>query len=310
MKMIETKALSKQFGKKQVISDVNLNVDQGDIYGFLGLNGAGKSTTMRLLLKMINPTSGSIMIEGKDASSLPATFWNHIGYMIETPHAYPNFTVKENLVMYAKQRLIQPNQMMKRIETLADQLLLTPYLNVKVKDLSLGNNQKVGLVKTLIHQPAILLLDEPTNGLDPESLVAVRTVLKRLAENGTTIFISSHLLAEMEEMVNRIGILAHGHLLRELSFDQFDQERETELIVQSESKIDLLADFLNGKRLETMTLNEHELAISGVPIADYASLLHTIEGQDFRPTSFNPVKEDLESFFLRQIGDRKHVVND
>lgn len=309
MKVIETKGLSKQFGKKRVITNVNLNVDQGSIYGFLGLNGAGKSTTMRLLLKMIRPTSGTIFIEGRDVATLPADFWNQVGYMIETPHAYPNFTVAENLIMYAKQRLIPQKQIMERISTLSRQLLLTPYLHAKVKDLSLGNNQKVGLAKTLIHQPKILLLDEPTNGLDPESLVAVRNTLKELAANGTTIFISSHLLGEMEEMVTQISILAHGRLLRELDFDQFNRERKSKLAIQIDAKQAALTNFLTEKGL-TVSSTGKQLLVSGVATSDYAFLLNAIENQDFRPTTFQPIQEDLESFFLRQIGDVNNVSND
>lgn len=309
MKVIETKGLSKQFGKKRVITNVNLNVDQGSIYGFLGLNGAGKSTTMRLLLKIIRPTSGTIFIEGRDVATLPAGFWNRVGCMIETPHAYPNFTVAENLIMYAKQRLIPQKQIMERISTLSRQLLLTPYLHAKVKDLSLGNNQKVGLAKTLIHQPKILLLDEPTNGLDPESLVAVRNTLKELAANGTTIFISSHLLGEMEEMVTQIGILAHGRLLRELDFDQFNRERKSKLAIQIDAKQAALTNFLTEKGL-TVSSTGKQLLVSGVATADYASLLNAIENQDFRPTTFQPIQEDLESFFLRRIGDVNNVSND
>ncbi len=309
MKIIETSGLSKSFGKKQVISDVNLHVEQGDIYGFLGLNGAGKSTTMRLLLKMIQPSSGTISIMGKNTGSLPAAFWNQVGYMIETPHAYPNFTVRENLTMYAKQRLIPTNQIEARITEISKQLLLTPYLDVKVKDLSLGNNQKVGLAKTLIHRPQILLLDEPTNGLDPESLVAVRRVLKRQAENGTTILISSHLLGEMEEMVTRIGILAHGHLLRELSFDQFNQERQTKLEIKGEDRMAELAEFFKDLGVSVTTLDDRELIVSSVAASEYAGLLNTVEEQGFRPTSFQPIQENLEAFFLRQIGGEQHVVN-
>ncbi|WP_057002500.1 ABC transporter ATP-binding protein [Agrilactobacillus composti] len=309
MTMIETENLAKSFGHKQVLTDINLNVQAGDIYGFLGLNGARKSTTMRLLLKMIQPTKGTIFLDGQNTDTLPAIFWNQVGYLIETPHAYPNFTVPENLTMYAQQRLIPAKEIAPRIKALAVQLLLTPYLDVKTKALSLGNNQKIGLAKALIHHPRILLLDEPTNGLDPESLVAVRRLLKQQAKQGTTILISSHLLGEMEAMVNRIGILTQGQLVRELSFDQFEQERHTQLAIDGVSKDSQLAAFLTEKGLRT-TYQQQELVVSGVPQNDYGTLLHAIESQGFRPTSFKPLAENLEAFFLRQIGDDQHVVHD
>lgn len=180
--MIQTKDLTKSYGSKNSAFNINLTANEGEIYGFLGLNGAGKTTTMRMLLKMIRPTSGEIYYSGQSISKLPSEFWNQVGYLIETPHAYPNFTVEENLILYAKQRLIPNSEIKKRIDNISQQLLLDAYRQVKVKDLSLGNNQKVGLAKALIHKPKILLLDEPTNGLDPEGLVAVRQSLLRMAK--------------------------------------------------------------------------------------------------------------------------------
>ncbi len=106
MSIIQTKKLTKSYGSKNSVYDINLTANEGEIYGFLGLNGAGKTTTMRMLLKMINPTSGEIYYSGQSISKLPSEFWNRVGYLIETPHAYPNFTVEENLILYAKQRLI------------------------------------------------------------------------------------------------------------------------------------------------------------------------------------------------------------
>lgn len=187
LSIIQTKKLTKSYGSKNSVYDINLTANEGEIYGFLGLNGAGKTTTMRMLLKMINPTSGEIYYSGQSISKLPSEFWNQVGYLIETPHAYPNFTVEENLILYARQRLIPDSEIKKRIYDISQQLLLDNYLQVKVKDLSLGNNQKIGLAKALIHKPKILLLDEPTNGLDPEGLVVVRNLLLEMAKDGTTI---------------------------------------------------------------------------------------------------------------------------
>lgn len=307
MKVIETNHLTKKFGKKLVVSNVNLNVSQGDIYGFLGLNGSGKTTTMRMLLKMIRPSSGYAKIQGRLVSEPPAIFWNQVGYMIESPHAYPNFTVAENLIMYAKQRLIPEKDISIRVNELADKLLLAPYLNVKVKDLSLGNNQKVGLAKALIHRPKILLLDEPTNGLDPESLVAVRNILKAMAAHGTTIFISSHLLDEMEKLVNRIGILSYGHLLREISLSQFNIERKVQLSIQIDQSVSELQAFLKEKGFATTMPDKKTILITEIKTTGMAELLHIIEEHGFRPRSFKTIQESLESFFLRQL--RSNNVN-
>lgn len=301
MAIIETKNLTKRYGTKRSVYNVSLTANEGEIYGFLGLNGAGKTTTMRMLLKMIRSTSGEIYYSGQSISKLASKFWNQIGYLIETPHAYPNFTVEENLVLYAKQRLIPDSEIKERVDHISQQLLLDAYLQMKIKDLSLGNNQKIGLAKALIHKPRILLLDEPTNGLDPEGLVAVRHSLIEMAKSGTTVFISSHLLDEMEKLVDRIGILANGRLLRELDFSEFERNRPSKLYIKTEGSIKNLADFLAAKRLPCTFASETEILVSGVPVNHYSALLQQLEQQNLQPMIFQPIKESLEEFFLKTI---------
>ncbi|VDG20419.1 ABC transporter, ATP-binding protein [Lactobacillus zymae] [Lactiplantibacillus mudanjiangensis] len=216
MAAITTTNLTKRYSKFIAVNQVNLNVETGAIYGFIGLNGAGKTTTMRLLLNMLKPTDGKAILFGQDVRRAPAAFWNQVGYLIETPHAYPHLTVAENLDLYGQLRLIPKTIRQHRITDLMDRLELTPYRNVPVTNLSLGNNQKIGLIKALIHRPRVLLLDEPTNGLDPQGLAVVRQLLTHLAQDeGVTVLISSHILGEMEKMFTAIGILDHGTLLRQ-----------------------------------------------------------------------------------------------
>jgi len=305
--IIETKKLTKRYGLKTCVCDISLTANEGEIYGFLGLNGAGKTTTMRMLLKMIRPTSGEIYYSGRSISKIPSEFWNQVGYLIETPHAYPNFTVEENLLLYSKQRLIPDSEIKKRVDSIIEQLLLDNYRQVKVKDLSLGNNQKIGLAKALIHRPKILLLDEPTNGLDPEALVAVRQSLIEMAKYETVIFISSHLLDEMEKLVNRIGILANGRLLRELSFSEFERCRKSRLYIKTDGPIKNLADYLTTKHLQYTSASETEILVSGISISQYSALLHQLEQQNLNPMIFHPVKESLEEFFLRIIQEGQQL---
>ncbi|OOM58864.1 ABC transporter ATP-binding protein [Clostridium beijerinckii] len=307
LSIIQTKKLTKSYGSKNSVYDINLTANEGEIYGFLGLNGAGKTTTMRMLLKMINPTSGEIYYSGQSISKLPSEFWNQVGYLIETPHAYPNFTVEENLILYARQRLIPDSEIKKRIYDISQQLLLDNYLQVKVKDLSLGNNQKIGLAKALIHKPKILLLDEPTNGLDPEGLVVVRNLLLEMAKDGTTIFISSHLLDEMEKLVSRIGILAHGCLLRELNFSEFETCRESKLYIKTDGSVKNLEHYLATKNLQCTSVSEQEILVSDISINQYSALLQQLENQKLNPMIFQPVNESLEEFFIRTIKEGKSL---
>jgi ABC-type multidrug transport system, ATPase component len=230
MNAIETTDLTKQYGGVTALNQVNLQVPAGSIYGFIGLNGAGKTTTMRILLNMIKATSGSVRLLGEDVQHVKNDFWNKIGYLIETPQSYSQLTTYENLELYARLREIPSGVRADRIEQYMAELGLTAYRNQRVRELSLGNRQKIGLIKALIHEPELLLLDEPTNGLDPQGLNQVRLLLQKLAKKGTTVFLSSHILAEMEQMLTHVGFLNHGRLIRQTDYQDFLGQRQQPLI--------------------------------------------------------------------------------
>ncbi len=213
MEIISTKSITKRFGTTAALDNISIHVNQGEIYGFLGLNGAGKTTLIRVLLGMIKPDKGYLALFGK---TLAANFdqWNDIGYLVETPYSYPNLTVAENLkVYYHLRQLSKP----KLIADSITKLKLTQYAHTKAKHLSLGNQQRLGLAKALMHEPKLLILDEPINGLDPEGIVEVRNLLKELAHKGTTILLSSHILSEISKIANRIAIIHNGRLIQELT---------------------------------------------------------------------------------------------
>ena len=201
MEVIRTKNLTKSFGDVLAVDDVSLNVEEGEIYGFLGLNGAGKTTTIRLLLGMIKQNSGSKKLFGKKIDR-STSVWNDVGYLVETPHSYPDLTVTENLELIRRYRKLPDS---KPVNEIILKLNLTEYKNRKAKHLSLGNNQRLGLAKALIHNPKLLILDEPINGLDPAGIVEIRELLTDLAHNhNTTIFLSSHILSEISKLAARI----------------------------------------------------------------------------------------------------------
>jgi ABC-2 type transport system ATP-binding protein len=194
MNIIQTYDLTKTFGDTVAVDHISINVREGEIYGFLGLNGAGKTTLIRLLLGMIKPDSGSISLFGQNAKQ-GSDIWNNVGYLVETPYAYPNLTVKENLEVFYQLRGLKDR---KQIDKIISVLQLDQYKNKKAKYLSLGNSQRLGLAKALLHNPKLLILDEPINGLDPAGIVEVREFLKDLVKNhNTTIFLSSHILSEI-----------------------------------------------------------------------------------------------------------------
>lgn len=305
MYAIQTTNLTKRYQKFQALNQVNLAIKPGEIYGFIGLNGAGKTTTMRMLLNMIKPTSGRAEILGQDVNHAPATFWNQIGYLIETPHAYQNLTVAQNLDLYGQLRLLSKVDRQKRINELMMVLQLTPYRDKKVSDLSLGNNQKIGLIKALMHRPRILLLDEPTNGLDSVGMTAVRNLLVEEAnQNGTTILISSHILDEMEKMVTAIGILHHGQLLTQKTRSEFQaaaqkvaylQFATPELTIKAQLR---LADYPVQTNLE-----QCQLRVSLQQKVNLAKLQQVLAQQQIPVLASWLERESLEKYFLKKIGE-------
>ncbi len=177
--MIQTHHLSKYYKGFPAANNISLCISKGEIYGFIGLNGAGKTTTIRMLLGMIRPTEGSCYLDGRKVNT-GHRIWKKVGYLVEAPFSYPELTVQENLEIFRRLRLIPDPQAVTRVIHL---LGLTCYAQKKAKDLSLGNAQRLGIAKALLHMPEILILDEPINGLDPSGIVEIRKMLRDLAFN-------------------------------------------------------------------------------------------------------------------------------
>ncbi|MGO4375579.1 ABC transporter ATP-binding protein, partial [Paenibacillus sp. MCAF20] len=227
--IIQTERLTKHFGRFHAVDDLSLHVDKGEIYGFLGLNGAGKTTTIRMLLGMIKPDSGASHLFGQRVDAGSHKLWSNVGYMVETPYSYPELTVRENLDIIRRLRGIQGSG---AVDAVMDKLQLTAYRDRKAGKLSLGNGQRLGLAKAMLHNPKLLILDEPTNGLDPAGIVEVRELLRDLALNhGVTIFISSHILSEVARLTTRIGIVNQGKLLQETNVRDLQQLLRKRLLV-------------------------------------------------------------------------------
>jgi ABC-2 type transport system ATP-binding protein len=227
--VIVAAGLTKRFGDVTAVDNLCLNIRRGEIYGFLGLNGAGKTTTIRMLLGMIKPGAGSVSLFGTMIRPGVTAIWRRVGYMVETPHAYPDLTVLENLEMVRNLRRLKEAAAVAKI---TEQLGLTPYARRRAGTLSLGNAQRLGLAKALIHQPDLLILDEPANALDPAGIVEIRNLLRALAQNnGVTIFISSHILSEVARLATRIGVIHEGKLVKELNTGELAAQEDRYLAV-------------------------------------------------------------------------------
>lgn len=209
----ETKALCKQYGPHTAVDHVELHVPQGCVYGFIGPNGAGKSTTMKMLLGLIHPTAGRVRLLGQELtekSRLPLL--RQTGSLIESPAGYLHLTAQENLEIVADLKGV-PH---KDIGRVLDIVHLTQDRNRRVGQYSLGMKQRLGIAMALLGSPKLLILDEPTNGLDPAGIQEMRALIRNMpAATGATVLISSHLLGEMEQMVEQVGIIDHGHILFE-----------------------------------------------------------------------------------------------
>lgn len=298
--IIRTEFLTKRYGDYSVLQDISLNVHQGEIYGFLGLNGAGKTTTIRMLLGMIAPTSGEAYINGQRVLGAKPDLWQQVGYMVETPYAYPNFTVRENLRLIAKLRGLPEKQ---STEAVMDRLQLARYADTKSKNLSLGNAQKLGLAKAMIHTPSVLILDEPTNALDPAGIVHIRELLRHLAkEEGVTVFISSHILEEMSKLASRIGIINGGTLLEEISSQEFEQLRRKRLTVKVREKGELASELLRQAGYATQLADEGLIEIADESaIRQPERIAKLLVGADLPLAELTVNEEGLESYFLQRV---------
>lgn len=298
--MIRTEALTKNFGSVNAVSDLSVDIHKGEIYGFLGLNGAGKTTTIRMLLGMIQPSYGSVFIFGKKVKPSETKIWEKTGHLVEVPYSYPDLTVRENLEIIRRMRYLSDP---KAVDNIIDKLQLGEYASRKAKNLSLGNSQRLGLAKALIHDPELLILDEPANGLDPAGIVEIRELITDMARNkGVTIFISSHILGEISRLATRIGIIHQGCLVSEFKTDQLDtlcRKRLLAGINETELAVKVLSG--NGYLPETtpeglLELNEQ----AAIQNPGHVAKLLVDAGVNLNLLRVD--EEDLESYFLRTIG--------
>jgi ABC-2 type transport system ATP-binding protein len=207
--VLEVSNLSKKYGSRAAVDDVSFRLSQGEVVGFLGPNGAGKTTTMRMIAGLIAPTSGSVKLLEK---AVPGSSLKHMGAMIEEPSFYPYLSGRDNLRYAAK---LHGNIADKRIEETLELTGMKARASDRVAKYSQGMRQRLGLARALLSSPKLLMLDEPANGLDPEGIAELREVIKSFGEQGITVFVSSHILSEVEKFAPRVLIINKGKLLRD-----------------------------------------------------------------------------------------------
>lgn len=218
--MIRTQNLTKNYGDLTAVANLNLTIEQGDIFGFIGPNGAGKTTTMRILVTLLDPTHGTAFIDGLDVCRAGKKVRRLVGYMPDFMGVYDDLKVFEYLEFFAAAFSIERRKRKSIVEGVLELTDLQSKQNATVDSLSRGMQQRLGLARVLIHDPKVLILDEPASGLDPRARIEIRELLRELKRMGKTIMISSHILSELEEICDNVGIIEHGRLVFNGTLDE------------------------------------------------------------------------------------------
>ena len=225
--MIEIEHLIKQFGVIKAVDDLSLGVPARKTVGFLGPNGAGKTTTIKILTNLISSTSGSAFINGVDVVTDPKKALAHTGAVVETPEFYPYLTPMETLAYLGRLRGMSSNDISRRSNEVLSDVKMTEWRGTRIGKFSKGMKQRLAIAQALLHEPEVLILDEPTSGLDPRGMVEVREIIKSLKRQDYTIFMSSHLLGEVQEVCDSAALIDHGKLLVYDSIDNLKAPAHT-----------------------------------------------------------------------------------
>lgn len=292
--VIETTGLTFKFGSQTVVNSLSLQVPQGSIYGFLGPNGAGKTTTIKLLLNLLQHAQGNIKIFGLDFATHRIQILSQIGSLIEQPAIYSHLTGRENLINRAI--LLQIDE--SRVDEMLQLVQLTAAANKKAGNYSLGMKQRLGIALALLPDPKLLMLDEPTNGLDPNGIIEIRELLKRITkEQGKTVFISSHLLAEVERMATHVAIINKGELLFQGELKELEALSQPLVRIEAANTIDA-ANLLTKNGYVVAEVNDDHLTVAFRSKEDTGQINALLNAAGILVYSIHKVQKDLENLFL------------
>lgn len=308
--MVTLRHFTKAYGRTIAVNDLSMEIRPGEILGFIGRNGAGKSTTIRFLATLIKPTAGTGSIAGYDVVRQPIAARQHLGYMPDMFGDYPGFSVQSFLEFFAKAYGLPRKKVKSRVSEAIEELGLVNYTRRPVRALSRGMKQRLYLARCLLHDPPVLILDEPMNGLDPEARVEFRSLLRQLALSGKTILLSSHILGELRDIATTIAIIHQGHLL---AFGDLSQ-----VIKAHTGGVRVLIRFLPStasfeeaaKALEpraVLVSFDSREAILQVPGEEESltEILRELVRHGIPVTAFHPLEPTLEEFFVRLTQDRQ-----
>ncbi|WP_035769147.1 ATP-binding cassette domain-containing protein [Arthrobacter castelli] len=294
---IVTDELTKNYGERTAVDAVSLRVEQGEVYGFLGPNGAGKTTTLRMVLGLVRPTSGTVEILGSSPGD-PAVL-RRVGSLVEEPGFYPYLSGRDNLRVLAHYNGLGNQQ----VEDVLEQVELRSRGSERFKTYSLGMKQRLGVAAALLGDPQLLILDEPTNGLDPAGMADMRALIRRVAEFGRTVLLSSHLLGEVQQICDRVGVISDGRLLEEGTVADLRGASAIRVVASPVEAAEQVVEQLFGPdAIARQQDGSLQLDVDADRPAEItAALVHAgVEVREIRP-----VERTLEEVFLEMTGTAK-----
>ena len=295
--VLELKNVSKSFGKKNIINNLSLKVEAGQIYGFLGENGTGKTTTIKMIVHLLSKDSGNIYINGIDIDKDYEKAMKYVGAIVETPDLYIYLTGRENLELFAKIRNVDKNSVDEAIKIVG----LEGRIDEKVKNYSLGMKQRLGIAVSIMHKPKLLILDEPTSGLDPAGIKEVRKLLDKLSHDyGTAVFISSHLLSEMEILCDKVAIINEGKIVRVGNVKDIEKGSNNEYVIK-------VNNIENAKKI-LKNLCEYEIDEDIINVKyedDISNIIKALWSENINVLSFSKKEYSLEDKFFEIIRGEK-----
>ena len=303
MAVIQTMGLSKRYKDRWAVDHLDLRVEQGDIYGFIGQNGAGKSTTLKLLCGLARPTQGEALIFGKPVRHSVAR--RRVGALIEQPGLYPDLSGRENLRLYAA--LLGLDSPARQVEEILKTVGLSPGEKKPVRHYSMGMKQRLGVALALLGGPDLLLLDEPINGLDPEGIREMRELLLRLnRERGLTILVSSHILGELSKIATRYGIIQEGRMVEQITARELEQKCTDYLHLKADQPQKAAALLEREFHLTRWEMRpEGDIRIYEAVDTKAVGQILTQAGIAVEEMGLH--RQDLESYFLERMGGADHV---
>ena len=311
--MITTRKLTKQYGDLVAVNNIDLDLSEGDVFGFIGPNGSGKTTTMRMIATLLNPTHGEAYVCGKSIYTNPAEIRRLVGFMPDFFGVYDDMTVIEYLEFFAATYRIDANARRRVCEEKLELVDMAFKRDAMVNQLSRGQTQRIGLARVLLHEPQVLLLDEPASGLDPRARIEIRTLLKRLGEMNKTVVVSSHILPELADVCTRVGMIEKGHLIVDGYVEEVMRKARERLVLHvrvregggdqesSTAATDRAAALMEqADEVDSVTIERGTILATLVPdVMDYTALPSMLIEHGFRIELFREEDVNLETAFMQ-----------